>query len=243
MLKERPCFVSQDVLLKRVLPEIKRQKYNKKSKRKEFYEVPIRKLIKDKKNVNLNDREVPLTRSGVGEFTKTAFVIPLCRQYMLYTADNMKETSRLVARNMTLYKEFFRIFIDLKECVIPNNVEAQKILRDRYNKFKYERASTHMRGLPNIDNITEPVESSRYRSDDNADLEAELEDRLDTLDPNQIGEEMETLGLLGPKARDNDDIDDRFSLLKVDEVTAESQSQFNGSQADLPKNKIISKPN
>jgi hypothetical protein len=51
MRKHKPCFVNTHYLEKKVMPIIKTKKYNKKSMRKKFYEIPVKELVRIKANL------------------------------------------------------------------------------------------------------------------------------------------------------------------------------------------------
>lgn len=64
----------------------------------------MNKLTLRRSNLSVLEREVPMVRSGKGELTKTLYIIPVTRQYILNTADNMIEVRRMFTVNMKLYK-------------------------------------------------------------------------------------------------------------------------------------------
>ena len=64
----------------------------------------MNKLTLRRSNLSVLEREVPMVRSGKGELTKTLYIIPVPRQYILNTADNMIEVRRMFTVNMKLYK-------------------------------------------------------------------------------------------------------------------------------------------
>ena len=68
----------------------------------------------------------------------------------------MKEVSLLTTVNLTLYKNFFDIYIGLKDMMKPINYDQIKVQMKLYNQFRYERISTKARGLPPIDDFYEP---------------------------------------------------------------------------------------
>jgi len=63
----------------------------------------------------------------------------------------MNNTRRLVITNMTLYKQFYNIYINLKDLIRPISVPRIMQLENSYKIFKYERTSTESRGLPHVD--------------------------------------------------------------------------------------------
>jgi hypothetical protein len=54
---------------------------------------------------------------------------------------------------MTLYKQFYNIYINLKDLIRPISVPRIMQLENSYKIFKYERTSTESRGLPHVDNF------------------------------------------------------------------------------------------
>jgi hypothetical protein len=54
-------------------------------------------------------------------------------------------------QNMLLYSNLFEIILDFSN----NEYASTKTLFQRYDKFRFERLSSHMRGLPKVDQIKE----------------------------------------------------------------------------------------
>lgn len=82
----------------------------------------------------------------------------------------MIATKRLLRVNFTLYTQFINIFCNLQALVRPLNHERIKIVNRQYNFFKYERDSTHSRGLPHIDDIIDPP-TSEEELEDSSEME------------------------------------------------------------------------
>jgi hypothetical protein len=59
-----------------------------------------------KSNLVVNANEVPFSTSGKGELTKTLYVIPMTRQYILNVVDKLIDVRRMFRVNMKVYKEF-----------------------------------------------------------------------------------------------------------------------------------------
>lgn len=70
--------------------------------------------------------------------------------------------------------------------VRPLNIERINIIKRQYNFFKYERDSTHSRGLPHIDDIIDPPEvvSDEY---DSSEAEKEEQQREAMHDDEETG--------------------------------------------------------
>ena len=99
-------------------------------------------------------------RDEVANQVKSLFLVPVVRQYISATADNLNATARKVGTNLKLYKEFCSIYVNLQHLVRPLSVDRINVLHHSYNIFRYERDSAVKRGLPHIDDHPGIVEAN-----------------------------------------------------------------------------------
>ena len=82
MKKKRINFVHEDEI-KNIQAKIDLAKFNKKSKRKDFFSVTIAELCSKKSNMYLTNLEVPMRIAEKAETTRTLFIVPVVRQFVL----------------------------------------------------------------------------------------------------------------------------------------------------------------
>ena len=82
------------------MPIIAQKKFNKKSMRKKFNDIPLSQLVCKS---YLEDREVPKTSSGIDKQIKTLFEVPVCRQIIFETIGSLRNTRRVHKQNNAMY--------------------------------------------------------------------------------------------------------------------------------------------
>jgi hypothetical protein len=59
-----------------------------------------------KANFTLSEREVPCNHETVTNQVKSVFLVPVVRQYLDATTENLKQTGGTIVSNFRLYKHF-----------------------------------------------------------------------------------------------------------------------------------------